>query len=224
MTFKGIIFDLDGTLVNSLEDISDSMNNVLQRYGFPPHDIQTYKHFIGNGLNLVCEALPEGSRDEKLITKCYDLMMDEYRNNCINKTQPYDGITELLNELATREIKLAVFSNKVDDLTKKVVMNLLPNWNFEVVIGFSDEIPRKPNPLGAFLISKQLEISPEELIYVGDTDLDMKTANSAGMFAVGVLWGFRTKEQLTATGAKYLLNHPLELIQMLKEFNVSGTM
>ena len=218
MKFKGIIFDLDGTLVNSLEDIADSMNNVLQRYGFPSHELQAYKHFIGNGLkNLVREALPEASKDEKLIIRCFDSMMEEYRNNCINKTQPYDGIIELLNELVTREIKLAVFSNKVDDLTKKVVMTLLPNYNFEVVIGSSAEIPRKPNPLGAFLISQQLRISPEELIYVGDTDVDMKTANSAGMFAVGALWGFRTKEELASNGAKYLLNHPLELIQVLKE-------
>lgn len=218
MKFKGIIFDLDGTLVNSLGDIADSMNKVLQRNGFPSHELQAYKHFVGNGLkNLVVEALPEASRDEALITECFDSMMENYRTNCINKTQPYDGIIELLNELANYELKLAVFSNKVDNLTKKVVKALLPNGNFEVVMGFSPEIPRKPNPLGALLISQELNISPEELIYVGDTDVDMKTANSAGMFAVGVLWGFRTKEELTSNGAKYLLNHPLELIQMLKK-------
>jgi len=220
MKYKGIIFDLDGTLVNSLGDIADSMNDVLQRYGFPSHELQAYKRFVGNGLkNLVFEALPEASRDEKLMIRCFDSMMEEYRNNCINKTQPYDGIIELLNELTTREMKLAVFSNKIDDLTKKVVKTLLPNCHFEVVIGFSAEIPRKPNPLGAFLISQQLKLSPEELVYVGDTDVDMKTANSAGMFAVGALWGFRTQEELTTNGAKYLLNHPLELIQMLNEIS-----
>ncbi|TGE31412.1 HAD family hydrolase [Desulfosporosinus sp. Sb-LF] len=218
MKFKGVIFDLDGTLVNSLEDIADSMNNVLQRYGFPSHELQAYKYFIGNGIkNLVREALPEMCKEEELILRCFDLMMGEYRNNCTNKTQPYDGIVELLNELAAREMKLAVLSNKVDALTKKVVMTLLPNRNFEVVIGVSDEIPRKPNPLGALLISQQLGIYPENLIYVGDTGVDMQAANSAGAYAVGALWGFRTKEELTLNGAKYLLNHPLELIQMLKE-------
>jgi len=218
MKFKGIIFDLDGTLVNSLGDIADSMNNVLQRYGFPSHELQAYKHFIGNGMkNLVREALPESSKDEELIIRCYGSMMEEYRNNCINKTQPYDGIVELLNELATFKMKLAVFSNKDHELTKKVVKALLPNWNFEVVIGFSAKIPRKPNPLGALLISQQLGIDPENLIYVGDTDVDMQTANSAGTYAVGALWGFRTKEELTSNGAKYLLNHPLELIKMLRE-------
>ena len=114
-------------------------------------------------------------------------------------------------------MKLAVFSNKDHELTKKVVKALLPNWNFEVVIGFNAKIPRKPNPLGALLISQQLGIDPENLIYVGDTDVDMQTANSAGTYAVGALWGFRTKEELTSNGAKYLLNHPLELIKMLRE-------
>ncbi|MDR3601972.1 MAG: HAD family hydrolase [Desulfosporosinus sp.] len=218
MKFKGVIFDLDGTLVNSLEDIADSMNNVLRKYGFPAHELQAYKHFIGNGMNnLVYEVLPEAYREEELITRCFDLMKEEYRNNCTNKTQPYDGIGELLNELTARKMKLAVLSNKVDDLTKKVVMTLLPNWNFEVVIGVSAEIPRKPNPLGALLISRKLGIHPENLIYVGDTGVDMQAANSAGAYAVGALWGFRPKEELTAADAKYLLNYPLELIQLLEK-------
>ncbi|MDR3541509.1 MAG: HAD family hydrolase [Desulfosporosinus sp.] len=217
MKFKGVIFDLDGTLVNSLEDLADSMNNILQRYGFPSHELQAYKYFIGNGIkNLVREALPETSQEEALINRCFDLMMEEYSNNCTHKTQLYDGIAELLNELATRKMKLAVLSNKVDDLTKKVVMSLLPNWNFEVIIGVSAEIPRKPDPFGALLISQQLGIHSENLIYVGDTGVDMQAANSAGAYAVGALWGFRTKEELILNGAKYLLKHPLDLIQMLE--------
>jgi phosphoglycolate phosphatase len=221
MRFKGVIFDLDGTLVNSLEDIADSMNIVLRKYGFPTHNLQAYKYLVGNGIrNLVSEALPEVFREEKSITRCFDLMMKEYRNNCLNKTHPYEGIVDLLNELTTRELKLAIFSNKADDLTQKVVGHLLANWNFEVIMGASPEIPRKPNPLGAFLISRKLGVNPEDLIFVGDTDVDMKTANKAGMFAVGALWGFRTKEELTDNGAKYLLNYPLELIRILKETKV----
>jgi len=216
MKYKGVIFDLDGTLVNSLEDIADSMNIILSKHGFPTHNLEAYKHFIGHGLkNLVRETLPEGSKDEALISSCFASMMEEYSNNCLNKTRPYDGIGELLNELTAREIKLAVFSNKVDELTKKVVMTLLPNWNFELVIGSSAEMPRKPNPFGALLISQQLEIDPEDLIYIGDTNVDMQTANSAKMYAVGALWGFRSKEELSSNGAKYLLNHPLDLIQIL---------
>lgn len=218
MYFKGVIFDLDGTLVNSLEDIADSMNSVLQRYGFPFHNLQEYKHFIGKGMrNLVREALPPKYREEELIDSCYNLMMEEYRNNCINKTKPYQGIVELLDELAKRKIRLAVLSNKADELTKKVVMALLPNWNFEVIIGYSADIPRKPNPLGALIISRKLGIDPQHIIYIGDTDVDMQTANSAGAYAVGALWGFRTKEELKSNGAKYLLNDPLELIQMIED-------
>ncbi|SPF33165.1 HAD-superhydrolase, subIA, variant 1 family protein [Candidatus Desulfosporosinus infrequens] len=216
--FKGIIFDLDGTLVDSLGDIANAMNNALQRYGFPTHELQAYKNFIGNGLkNLVRETVPKDFRNEEIIIKCFDSMMEEYRDNCTDKTQPYAGIVELLNELATHQMRLAVLSNKVDFLTKKVVKTLLPNWNFEAVIGVSNEIPRKPNPLGALLISRKLEISPENLIYLGDTGVDMQAANSAGMYAVGALWGFRTKEELTSNGAKYLVNYPLELIQMLED-------
>jgi phosphoglycolate phosphatase len=218
MRYKGVIFDLDGTLVNSLEDIADSMNIVLQRHGFPPHDLPAYRRFIGNGMtNLMHEALPESSRKEELILKCYNSLLEDYRNNCINKTRPYDGIVELLNELTALKIKIAVFSNKLDELTKQVVRTLLPNWKFEAVIGFNTEIPRKPNPLGALLISQKAGISPENMIYVGDTDVDMQTANSCGMYAVGALWGFRTKEELTSSGAKYLLNHPLELIKIIEK-------
>ena len=218
MRFKGVIFDLDGTLVNSLEDIADSMNLVLRKYGFSTHNLQAYKYFVGNGIrNLVREALPEVFREKKSIARCFDLMMEEYRNNCLNKTHPYEGIVDLLNELTIRELKLAIFSNKADDLTQKVVGHLLANWNFEVIMGANPEIPRKPNPSGAFLISRKLGVNPEDLIFVGDSDVDMKTANKAGMLAVGALWGFRTKAELTDNGAKYLLKHPLELIQILKE-------
>ncbi|MDD2233528.1 MAG: HAD family hydrolase [Desulfitobacteriaceae bacterium] len=217
MGYKGVIFDLDGTLVNSLEDIADSMNIVLQRYGFPPHDLPAYRYFIGNGMkNLMHEALPESSRREELIIKYYSEMIVEYHKNCLNKTRPYNGIAELLNKLTSYNLKLAVFSNKIDELTRKIVTALLSDWNFEAVLGFSSKVPRKPNPYGALLIGQKAGISPDELIYVGDTDVDMQTANSAGMYAVGASWGFRTKEELIASGAKYMLDHPLDLINILR--------
>jgi len=216
MKFKGIIFDLDGTLVDSLEDIAESMNKVLLRYGFETHDLQAYKYFIGNGIkNLVREALPHYSREDEMISKCFDLMMEEYRDHCTVKTKPYQGIGELLDELTKHDIRLSVFSNKVDELTKKVVSTLLPNWNFEVVIGASSDIPRKPNPEGAFLISETLRIPPADLIYLGDTGIDMQTATRASMYAVGALWGYRTDEELISNGAKNLILHPLDLLKLL---------
>ena len=216
MKFEGIIFDLDGTLVDSLEDIAESMNKVLLRYGFETHDLQAYKYFIGNGIkNLVREALPHYSREDEMISKCFDSMMEEYRDHCTDKTKPYQGIGELLDELTKHDIRLSVFSNKVDELTKKVVSTLLPNWNFEVVIGASSDIPRKPNPEGAFLISETLRIPPADLIYLGDTGIDMQTATSASMYAVGALWGYRTDEELISNGAKSLILHPLDLLKLL---------
>lgn len=218
MRFKGVIFDLDGTLVNSLEDIADSMNRVLGEYGFPKHDLEDYKRFVGRGLrNLVSRALPEGMKDEGLISRCRDSMLEEYGKSYLNKTRPYDGITDLLDELVRRGLKLAVFSNKNDDLTKKMVATLLPDWRFAAVIGSSAEMPEKPDPKGALLVSGQLGISPERLIYVGDSDVDMETAHNTGMYAVGALWGFRTKEELISNGAEYLLKHPMDLLQILQE-------
>ena len=221
MIFKGVIFDLDGTLVNSLEDLADSMNIVLQNNNYPIHELQTYRYFIGNGIrNLVCKSLPETNKEETLIDKYYDSMIEVYRNNCVNKTKLYDGITELLDELVSRKIKLAVFSNKADEFTKKIVLTLLPDWNFEAIIGLSTEAHKKPNPLGALQIAEELGICPEEMIYVGDTGIDMQTTNNSGMYAVGASWGFRAKEELISKGAMYLLKHPLDLIEFLKNQSV----
>jgi phosphoglycolate phosphatase len=213
--FKGVIFDLDGTLVNSLEDIADSMNTVLLKFNFPVHDVQTYKQFVGHGIrNLIIKALPEAERNEASIEKCQNLMLDTYRTNCLNKTRPYDGITELLDTLTSRNLKLAVFSNKTDEFTKKVVQALLPKWRFEAVIGLSNEAHKKPNPSIALQISRMFDLNPDEIIYAGDSAVDMQTANNAGMYAVGVLWGFREKEELLSSGARYLLDHPLDLLKI----------
>jgi phosphoglycolate phosphatase len=142
-------------------------------------------------------------------------MIEVYRNNAVNKTKPYDGIRELLNELVSRKIKLAVFSNKADEFTRKILLTLLPEWNFEAIAGLSIEAYKKPNPFVALQISEKFELKPEEILYVGDSGVDMQTANNAGMYAVGALWGFRTKEELTSNGEKYLLNNPLDLINIL---------
>ncbi|MCE5345578.1 MAG: HAD family hydrolase [Bacteroidales bacterium] len=216
MKFKGVIFDLDGTLVNSLEDLADSMNSVLKNNNFPAHNISSYKYFVGNGLrNLVYKTLPEESKTEEIINKCYDSMVSVYRDNCINKTRPYDGITELLGELVSREMKLAVFSNKADELTKKIVLTLFPGIKFQSISGLTDEAHKKPDPKGALQICEELGIQPRDMIYVGDTGTDMKTSVNAGTYPVGALWGFRTKDELIANGAKFLLNHPFDLVEIV---------
>lgn len=216
MNFKGVIFDLDGTLVNSIEDLADSMNKVLERNNFPVHETQAYKYFVGNGLkNLVKAALPESHRNVTDIDHCFALMVDTYSNNCFNETTVYEGIPDLLDALVLRDLKLAVFSNKADDLTKKIVQALLPHWNFEAVIGFSTEALKKPNPQIPGQISNTMGLDAENVLYIGDSGVDMQTANNAGMHAVGALWGFRTKDELAVNGAKYFLNKPMDLLNIL---------
>ena len=215
MKFKGVIFDLDGTLVNSLQDIADSMNIVLKSYNYPTHSYEEHQSFIGSGIrSLVSKSLPLAHNNEKQINRCFNSMIEVYRDNCTRKTKPYDGIIELLDNLISRDIKLSVLSNKSDEFTKKITHALFPNY-FDPVIGLSIEKLKKPNPFGAVEISKNLGIKAEEIIYIGDTGIDMQTAKNANMFAAGVLWGYRPKEELIANGADYLLSSPLNLIQIL---------
>lgn len=214
--FKGVIFDLDGTLVNSLEDISNAINTVLKQHGFPTHSVQDCQSFIGHGVrDLVVKALPKENQNEEWISRCFHEMLAVYRENCTIKTTMYEGIIDLLDELTARKFKLAVFSNKADELTKKVVKAVFPKWNFEVVAGLKVEALKKPNPTVAIEISEKLAIPVEQLIFVGDTDVDIITAKNAGMHPVGVVWGYRTKEELIASGAKYILENPLDLIKIL---------
>ncbi len=216
MNFKGVIFDLDGTLIDSIEDIADAVNIVLQSHGFPLHDLPVYKHFVGNGIRkLVVRALPEDHRDDVLVQSCFEEVMEAYRENCVNKSRPYDGIPELLDAFTTRNMKMAVLSNKADEFTKRVVATLLAPWNFESVIGLTDEAIKKPNPTVALQLSEQFGMRPDEIIYIGDSGVDMQTATNAGMYAVGVLWGFRDREELMANGAKVIIGHPMELFEKL---------
>ncbi len=216
MRFKGVIFDLDGTLVNSLEDIADSMNNVLREYGFPTHGLTEYKAFVGRGMrNLVVRSLPEDARDEARIALCRDSLLKEYGANYVRKTRPYEGIIDLIDELDRRKIERAVFSNKIDHLTKKMVETLFSGRPFPVVVGAGAGMPEKPDPAGVLSVARQLGIEPGHLIYLGDSDVDMETARNAGMYPAGALWGFRTREELVAHGAGSLLEHPLDLLKII---------
>lgn len=215
MKFKGIIFDLDGTLVDSLHDISDAMNTVLQSLNYPTHTYETYQYFIGSGLrNLVSKALPSTNNSENDIEISFENMVREYRKICTIKTKPYDGIVELLDNLNSQNIKLAVFSNKADELTKKIASELFPDY-FDTAIGLSTEALKKPNPFEAIEISKNWNLKPEEILFVGDSDIDMQTAVNANMFPVGVSWGYRTEDELKTSGAKLVINNASELIEIL---------
>lgn len=215
MTYKAVIFDLDGTLVNSIEDLGDSMNMVLANHNYPTHSYETYENFIGSGIrSLVVKALPKNQRTEIQIDKRFDAMVNIYSKQCINKTKPYDGILDLLKQLQSRELKLSVLSNKADELTKKITLALFPGY-FEPVLGLKLEALKKPNPLVVLDICKTLNVKPKDTIYVGDTAIDMQTAKNANMLAVGVPWGFRDKKELIENGADYILNKPQDLMHLL---------
>ena len=215
MKYKGIIFDLDGTLVNSLEDISDAMNTVLTGLKYPTHTYDTYQYFIGSGLrNLVSKALPASNNSEVDIENCFNCMVTEYRDVCTIKTKPYAGILELLDNLKSQNIKLAVFSNKADELTKKIASEIFPDY-FDTAVGLSTEELKKPNPFEAISISKKWNLKPEEILFVGDSDIDMQTAVNANMFPVGVSWGYRTEDELISSGAKLVINNAVALVDLI---------
>ena len=218
MKYEAVLFDLDGTLLDTVDDIGDAANRVLSNRGFPIHPISTYYQFIGEGVKvLFTRALPhQEERSEDLINTCLKEFVEDYRRNYDVKSKPYDGIPEMLNALSERNLKLAILSNKPDPLTKDCVTSLLSNWDFGVVFGQRDSVPRKPNPQAALEIAEKLTISPSNFIYLGDTAIDMKTAVSAGMFPVGVAWGFRPVKELKENGARVIIDKPIQLLDLIK--------
>jgi phosphoglycolate phosphatase len=216
MNYKAVIFDLDGTLLDTIEDLAYSMNSVLSRSGFPIHEVNAYKYFIGNGLvNLVRRALPEEILNEDIVSRLLFEMKTEYDNNWDKKSHLYEGIPELLKELSKRNIKISVLSNKADEFTKKIISKFFSDLKFEAVFGEREGVPRKPDPMAALEIAKLLNILPCNFLYLGDSGVDMITANAAGMYAVGALWGFRTEEELLESGAKALIKNPKEFLSLL---------
>jgi len=216
MKYKAIIFDLDGTLLNTLDDLGNAMNRVLSDMGFPIHAIDEYRSFIGDGVEkLIKRALPEKNRNEVTVHTCIEAFLEDYKKNRNVNTRPYEGISELLDALKERGLKMAVLSNKPHDTTSLCVAELLPRWRFDAVLGHRDRTPHKPDPAGALEISKHLNIPPGEFLFLGDSGVDMETAIAAGMFPVGVLWGFRDAEELRKSGAQALISHPLEVLNLL---------
>jgi phosphoglycolate phosphatase len=217
MEYKAVLFDLDGTLIDTVDDIGDAANRVLSNRKFPTHSISTYRLFIGEGVRmLLTRALPEEDRNQDLITDCLKEFIEDYRCNYNVKTTLYDGVPELLDMLTLRGLKLAILSNKPHQITKDCVAFFLSQWDFNVVLGQHNSIPRKPDPQGALEVAQRLAILPSQFIYLGDTAIDMKTAVSAGMFPVGVLWGFRSLEELMVNGAHVVIDEPMQLMDFIK--------
>jgi phosphoglycolate phosphatase len=211
-----VLFDLDGTLLNTLQDLADAVNHGLAALRLPQHSTEAFKLLVGEGRDvLVRKALPADHRDDETAKKLLDLVNVRYAVHWADNTVPYPGVPTMLDDLTAKGITIAVLSNKTDDLTNICVSKLLSRWHFAVVAGSKPEVPNKPDPTSAILLAKALNIKPAKFLYLGDSDIDMKTANAAGMYALGAGWGFRSKQELQEAGAKVVLKHPSELLEYL---------
>ena len=210
---KAILFDLDGTLVNTLEDIADAMNRSLRLHDLPEWDLMDYRFLVGNGAKVLAER---AVRDRKDLAK--DVQAEYqfwYERHNMDKSHAYEGMPETLKALSDKGIRLCVLSNKPDVDSKHVVNHYYPGIPFEIIRGQLPGVPVKPDPTGALNIACEMNLTPDDFLYVGDTAVDMTCARSAGMFPVGALWGFRTKEELLESGAKVLLERPEDLLTLL---------
>ncbi len=212
---KVILFDLDGTLVNSLFDLSFSTNFALTKMGFSTHETEAFKYFVGDGmLKLIERALPEEIKDRDTVNTTLNIFLNHYKEHYVDKTVPYDGILDLLENL--KDYKLAIISNKNQDMATVVADKLLGD-KFQIVCGKRDEFPAKPNPALTLKIISELGVSPNECVFVGDSGMDMAVAKNAGCIAVGVLWGFREEKELLENGADYIVSAPLQILEVLRE-------
>ena len=215
MRFDAVLFDLDGTLADTLDDIAASVNWALERNALDPHPPDAYRELVGEGVGrLVERALPAGRQD--LHGAVLADLRAHYTDHMLDKSAPYPGIPELLDELRRRGLPMAVLSNKPEPATRWMVERLFSAWPFAAVQGERPGVPHKPDPGAALAIAAALAVEPARVLYLGDTRTDMETAVAAGMFAVGALWGFRDRAELVAHGAQAVVEHPREVPALLE--------
>lgn len=209
---KLLIFDLDGTLINSIDDLADSVNHALTENDFPVHELNKFNMFVGNGVQKLIErALPDNCRDSETILKVKSRFDFYYNQNYCNKTKPYDGINQLLEKIWQNGIMTAVASNKPDNFTKKIVSAFWKD-KFTNVYGNREGVAKKPDPECVHIIMNELSVTTEEVIFIGDSNVDIITAKNAGLKSIGCLWGFRTRKELEDSGADFIASHPLDII------------
>lgn len=216
MPFRAILFDLDGTLLDTLTDIANAANEALALEGFPPHAEADYLRFIGDGIaTTLRRALPPDRADDAQVGRCVGHFQVTYGRAWNVHTRLYEGIPELLDALTARGIALAVLSNKGDDFTRLFGETYLASWPFRAVVGLRPGVPRKPDPTSALEIASSLNVEPASCVFVGDSVVDIQTAEGAGMFPVGVAWGFQPVEALRAEGARAILDRPRDLLEVI---------
>jgi phosphoglycolate phosphatase len=212
MTPKAYIFDLDGTLIDSLADIAESINRMLDARGYPRCEVEVFRQMVGDGMEkLVERALPAHARTRELILTCVEEYRAHYDTLWNQQTRPYDGIVEMLADLKARGVSLGVISNKAHRFTVPMTEHFFGRDVFDHILGQRAEVPRKPAPDGAHEMAAFLRLKTTEMAYVGDSGIDMAFAKNSGMRAIGVRWGFRGEQELIEHGADLLVSHPCEL-------------
>lgn len=221
MHLRAAIFDLDGTLVDSLADIAAAMNHSLSQHGLPLHSLDEYRHFVGEGVMvLVRKSLPPDR--EALAASVLAEYRAYYEEHLFDQTHVFPGIPAVLSQLAGENVRLAVLSNKADAFTRRLVEGLLPGVPFTSIYGERAGVPRKPDPTAALGVAAELGVAPADCAFVGDTAVDMNTARNAGMYGIGVTWGFRSAEELRTHGARALATTAEELLAALRAAGTSG--
>ncbi|MCK5219786.1 HAD family hydrolase [bacterium] len=216
MPYQAVIFDLDGTLLDTIEDIADAVNQVLLKYNYPTHDTESYKMMVGLGMDqLIQDALPKEVRDKATLERILKEAGDVYGRLWKNKSKPYPGVVALLEALREEKLRIAILSNKPHHFVQVCVEALLPSVKIDVILGAQDSILKKPAPDGALKIAEKLGMLPENILYVGDSGTDMRTAKAANMFAVGVSWGFRSTIELEENGADAVIQDPKALLAFI---------
>lgn len=211
-----VIFDLDGTLLNTLSDLACSTNYALEKNGFPQHSIESYNYFVGNGINKLFEqALPDGKKTEENILKIRKTFLPYYDTHNTNYTKPYKGIPKLLNTLQTEGIKIAVASNKYQQATEKLISYYFPDITFIAIFGQREGIPAKPDPTVVHEIVRMADIPATDTLFVGDSGVDMQTASDSGITSIGVTWGFRPRSELETSGAVHIVDTTSQIVRII---------
>lgn len=220
MRYRAVLFDLDGTLLDTLEDLAAAANRMLAARAMPPHPVAAYRYFVGDGVRTLVERiLPADQRHTATVEEAVAMFQQEYAKNWHDHSAPYPGVADMLDRLTADGLRLSILSNKPDAFTQLCVHRLLPHWTFAPLLGQRLGVAKKPDPAAALEIACLLGLPPAEILYVGDTAVDMQTAGAAGMDAVGVLWGFRAVDELRAAGAHHLIAEPGQLLPIVSSHN-----
>ncbi len=217
---KLVIFDLDGTLLNTIEDLGRAANHALATKGLPIHNMASYPFLVGNGVrNLLLRALPDTHRHESAVEEVLRIFKEYYNEHNCDYTTPYDGIKELLNNLTDIGVKIAVASNKYQQATEKIVRHFFPDIDFLAINGQKEGIPVKPDPSIIFEILSQAQVTKDETVFIGDSGVDMETARRACIDSIGVTWGFRSEKELTDHLADKIVHKPSEIFEFVKNYS-----